>query len=163
MKRLPHSFAERDAIVVAPDLLNKLFVVGGVVARVTEVEAYTADDAASHSFRGQTNRNAVMFGPAGHWYVYFIYGMHYCLNLVTGTEGDGQAVLIRSVAIEGVPIKQTTGPGRLTRQLGINLTHNGEAAELHDDGTEARENPMITTRIGIAKAVDLPRRWLLPA
>ena len=95
MQRLPHTFAERDATLVAPELLNKLFVVHGTIARITEVEAYTADDAASHSFRGQTKRNAVMFGKAGHWYVYLIYGLHHCLNLVTGADGDGQAVLIR--------------------------------------------------------------------
>ena len=101
MKRLPRSFADRDATVVAPDLLNKLFVVNGVAVRITEVEAYTADDEASHSFRGITKRNAVMFGPAGFWYVYLIYGMHYCLNLVTGKEGDGAACGQRQVALPG--------------------------------------------------------------
>ncbi|CAN5445390.1 DNA-3-methyladenine glycosylase [soil metagenome] len=161
MKRLPRSFAERDATVVAPELLNKLFVVGGVVARITEVEAYTADDAASHSFRGQTKRNAVMFGPPSHWYVYLIYGMHYCVNLVTGTEGDGQAVLIRGVEIEGIPIAHTTGPGRLTRLLGIDTTLNGDEAELFDDGLAPPKEPLITARIGITKAAELPRRWLL--
>jgi DNA-3-methyladenine glycosylase len=70
--RLPPTFAERDATAVAPDLLNKMVRLGDVLARVTEVEAYTADDEASHSFRGRTARNAPMFGPAGHWYVYFV-------------------------------------------------------------------------------------------
>ena len=161
MQRLPPTFAERDATVVAPELLNKLFVVNGVAARITEVEAYTADDAASHSFRGQTKRNSVMFGSAGHWYVYFIYGMHHCVNLVTGAEGDAQAVLIRSVAIKGVPIAQTTGPGRLSRHLGIDMAFNGAEAELYDDGTAPPTSPQVTPRIGITKAVDLPRRWLL--
>ncbi|MEQ1761280.1 MAG: DNA-3-methyladenine glycosylase [Vicinamibacterales bacterium] len=161
VKRLPRSFAERDATVVAPELLNKLFVAHGTAARITEVEAYTADDAASHSFRGPTKRNAMMFGPAGCWYVYLIYGMHYCLNLVTGKAGDGQAVLIRAVAIEGVPFKRSTGPGRLTRELGIDLSLNGAEAELFDDGTAPPKTPLVTPRIGITKAVELRRRWLL--
>jgi DNA-3-methyladenine glycosylase len=162
VKRLPRTFAERDAIVAAPELLNKLFVVQHTLARITEVEAYTADDAASHSFRGPTKRNAVMFGPAGYWYVYLIYGMHYCLNLVTGAEGDGQAVLIRSVAVDGVPASKTTGPGRLTRALGIDLSLTGVEAPLYDDGTAPPDEPLITPRIGITKATELPRRWLLP-
>ncbi|MEQ1872241.1 MAG: DNA-3-methyladenine glycosylase [Ilumatobacteraceae bacterium] len=147
---------------MAPELLNKLFVVNGIAARITEVEAYTADDEASHSFRGQTKRNAVMFGEAGHWYVYLIYGMHYCVNLVTGDEGDGQAVLIRAVAVEGVPVKQTTGPGRLTRELGIDMSMNGVKAPLFDDGIASPTRPLVTKRIGITKAAELPRRWLLP-
>lgn len=145
---------------MAPELLNKLFVVNGITARITEVEAYTADDAASHSFRGQTPRNAVMFGPAGFWYVYFIYGMHYCLNLVTGAAGDGQAVLIRSVAVDGVPMSKTAGPGRLTRELGIDKSLNGVEAELYDNGTSPPASPQVTARIGITKAADLPRRWV---
>lgn len=161
MKQLPRTFAERDATVVAPELLNKLFIVHGTTARITEVEAYTADDAASHSFRGLTKRNAVMFGPSGFWYVYLIYGMHYCINLVTGHDGDGQAVLIRSVVVEAVPVSKTTGPGRLTRVLGIDKSFDGVAAELYDDGTAPPSTPLVTTRIGITKAAELPRRWLL--
>lgn len=162
MQRLPSTFAERDATVVAPDLLNRVVRLGASLARITEVEAYTADDAASHSFRGPTPRNAPMFGPAGHWYVYFIYGMHHCLNLVTGPEGDGQAVLVRSVVVDGIPRPRTTGPGRLTKVLGIDLSWNGLEAELFDDGTPPSARPVVTTRIGITKAVELRRRWLLP-
>lgn len=161
MKRLLPTFAERDAMIVAPELLNKLFVVNGRVARIAEVEAYTADDEASHSFRGQTKRNAVMFGPAGFWYVYLIYGMHYCVNLVTGEEGDGQAVLIRAVVVDEVEPSRTTGPGRLTRELGIDMSMNGVEAELYDDGTPPPGEPMVTARIGITKAAELPRRWLI--
>jgi DNA-3-methyladenine glycosylase len=162
VQRLPTAFADRDATVVAPDLLNKLMRVRGHVARIVEVEAYTADDPASHSFRGRTPRNAVMFGPAGHWYVYFIYGMHHCVNLVTGAEGDGQAVLIRSVVVDGVEPRTTTGPGRLTRVLGLDRSLTGEVAELFDDGTAPPTQPLVTPRIGITKAVDWPRRWLVP-
>jgi DNA-3-methyladenine glycosylase len=161
VQRLPAAFADRDATEVAPELLNKLLSVHGRLARIVEVEAYTADDPASHSFRGITARNAVMFGPAGHWYVYFIYGMHHCVNLVTGATGDGQAVLIRSVVIDGIDPRTTTGPGRLSRVLGIDRSLTGEVAELFDDGTPPPVEPLVTGRIGISKAVDWPRRWLL--
>lgn len=162
MRPLPANFAEADATEVAPQLLNRLMRVGDRVARITEVEAYTADDPASHSFRGATARNASMFGPPGHWYVYLIYGMHHCINLVTGREGDGQAVLIRSVVIDGLPVAQTRGPGRLTRELGIDRSWDGRVAALFDDGVAPPPTPIVTPRVGISKAVDWPRRWLVP-
>lgn len=161
MPPLPADLFRRDATEVAPLLLNRRFLAGHRWARITEVEAYTRDDPASHSFRGPTPRNAVMFGPPGHWYVYFIYGMHWCLNLVTGEEGDGQAVLIRSVVVDGVDPKRTTGPGRLTRELGIDRAWNGTLAVVEDDGTAPPDQPLVTPRIGITKAADWPRRWLL--
>jgi DNA-3-methyladenine glycosylase len=160
VQRLPITFAERDALVVAPDLLNKVLLVGGRSARIVEVEAYTADDPASHSFRGPTRRNAAMFGPPGRWYVYLIYGIHHCLNLVTGAEGDGQAVLIRSVLIDGVDPRRTRGPGRLSRELAIDRSLDGSEAVIVDEGVAPPVVPRITPRIGITKAVDLPRRWL---
>ncbi len=159
MQRLPATFAERDATEVAPELLNKLMAVNGRLARITEVEAYTADDPASHSFKGRTARNAVMFGHPGHWYVYLIYGMHHCVNLVTGSEGDGQAVLIRSVVVDGVDLRRTTGPGRLCRELGIDRGLDGVVAELFDDGVAPPHAPEVTPRIGITKAAEWPRRW----
>lgn len=161
MQRLPTTFAERDALIVAPELLNKVLVVGGRTARIVEVEAYTADDPASHSFRGRTARNASMFGPAGRWYVYLIYGMHHCLNLVTGIEGDGQAVLIRSVLIDSVHPLRTRGPGRLCRELGIDRSLDGAEAFVAHDGVAPPATPIVTPRIGISKAIDLPRRWLV--
>lgn len=161
MQRLPSTFAERDATVVAPELLNKLLIIDGRAARIVEVEAYTADDPASHSFRGRSARNASMFGPPGHWYVYLIYGMHQCLNLVTGRDGDGQAVLIRSVVVDGVPRASTRGPGRLTRVLGVDRRFDGLPAEVVDDGTPPPVTPLITPRVGISKAVDWPRRWVV--
>ena len=162
MQPLPPAFAEADATQVAPRLLNKWLSVRGTMARITEVEAYTADDPASHSFRGRTTRNAAMFGPPGLWYVYFVYGMHHCLNLVTGPDGDGQAVLIRSVRIEGVDPRLTNGPGRLTKVIGIDLADNETHAELFDDGVAPPPDAVTTPRIGITKAVEWPRRWLLP-
>jgi DNA-3-methyladenine glycosylase len=162
VQRLPSTFAERDATEVAPLLLNKLMRVGSWVARITEVEAYTADDPASHSFRGRTARNDAMFGPAGRWYVYLIYGIHHCVNLVTGPEGDGQAVLIRSVVIPDIDARHTTGPGRLTRVMGIDGELTGAIADLFDDGTPPPSRPLVTARIGITKAIDLRRRWLVP-
>jgi DNA-3-methyladenine glycosylase len=159
---LPATFAERDATVVAPELLNKLLRVHGRLARISEVEAYTADDPASHSFRGPTTRNAAMFGAAGRWYVYFVYGMHHCLNLVTGPDGDGQAVLIRAAVVDGVDPKRTRGPGRLTRELGVDLTLSGTMADLYDDDTPPPARPTVSPRVGISQAVDWPRRWLVP-
>lgn len=161
VRRLPADWSARDATEVAPDLLYKLVEIGGRRLRVTEVEAYTGDDPASHSAIGRTARNAAMFGPAGHWYVYLIYGVHHCLNLVTGAEGDGQAVLIRAGVVEGLDVRSTTGPGRLTRALGIDRRFDGTPAIVLDDGVRPPVAPTVTPRIGITKAVDLPRRWVL--
>ena len=162
---LPVPFFARDATEVAPDLLYKLVRIesaaGPVVARILEVEAYTQDDPASHSFRGPTPRSATMFGPPGRWYVYLIYGMHHCINIVTGAEGDGQAVLVRSAVVPEVPLRRTDGPGKLARTLGLDRSNDGARAEVYDDGI-AVAVPTVTPRIGITKAIDWPRRWLVP-
>jgi DNA-3-methyladenine glycosylase len=163
VKRLPPAFFERHSPDVGPELLYKLFVVGARIGRITEVEAYTQDDPASHSFRGRTKRNEVMFGPPGHLYVYFVYGMHHCANVVTGHEGDGQAVLIRAVVCDGVDPKLTNGPAKLCRHFGIDMSFNGAPAHIFDDGSAPPDEPLVTPRIGIAKAVEWPRRWLAPA
>lgn len=164
-RRLPAAFFARDATKVAPELLHKSLRVEGpdgpVDARITEVEAYTQDDPASHSFRGPTLRNATMFGPPGRLYVYFIYGMHHCVNVVTGPPGDGQAVLVRSVVVAGVPPRRTDGPGKLAKVLGIDRGHDGTAAIVIDDGAPVPD-PLITARIGITRAADWPRRWIAP-
>ena len=159
MKRLPQRFFARHSTEVAPDLLNKLMIVGDTSGRIVEVEAYSSDDPAAHTFRGRSKRNEVMYGPAGHLYVYFIYGMHYCVNVVTGLRDDGQAVLIRAVTIDGVDPRLTNGPGKLCRYFGLDMSNNGDRANIADDGTPPPVTPLVGPRIGITKAADWPRRW----
>ena len=174
---LPRSFVARPAPEVAPDLIGKLFVVGRSVGRIVEVEAYTGDDPASHSFRGPTARNKVMFGPAGHLYVYFVYGSHFCANVVTGSEGHGEAVLLRALApianMDEMRMRRPAvtrdidlmnGPGKLCRALGIGRDNNGtdlctpaSRIRLADDGAPAPLFPDQSARIGIS--VGLDRRW----
>lgn len=159
MERLPREFFERPATEVAPDLLGCVLwhdsPAGVVAARLVEVEAYRGSiDPASHAYRGRTARNAVMFGPSGHAYVYFSYGMHYCANLVCQPAGQGEAVLIRAGAVVGgadlarrrrygLPgtdgsttpgtsssarqreLDLARGPGRLCQALGIDRSLNG--------------------------------------
>ena len=160
---------------VAPTLLNKLLVHGACVGRIVEVEAYRADDPASHTFRGETPRNSVMFGPPGHLYCYRSYGIHTCANIVTGPPGDGAAVLIRAlVPVAGVDEMRrrrgrstglTDGPGKLCQALGITLAHNGVdlcgpgPVLLVDDGTPPPGAPLVGPRVGITKGVDTPWRF----
>lgn len=127
---LPRSFYDRDTRSVARELLGCLLVhrMGGTlrVGRIVETEAYLGPhDLASHSARGLTPRTRVMFGPPGHAYVYLIYGMHHCTNVVTEAEGVGAAVLLRAVepclGLDG----RTAGPGLLSRAFGIDRRHDG--------------------------------------
>ncbi|PWD52347.1 DNA-3-methyladenine glycosylase [Serinibacter arcticus] len=140
----------RSAQEVAPDLLGGLLSVasaeGTVVVRLTEVEAYGgSDDPGSHAYRGRTPRNATMFGPPGRLYVYFTYGMHWCANVVTGTEGNASAVLLRAGEIvEGVELARSrrssskadrdlaSGPARLATALGIKGQHDGTSVDAAD-------------------------------
>jgi DNA-3-methyladenine glycosylase len=186
---LPPAFYERDTITVAKDLLGCLLVhrdgAGTTMGWIVEDEAYLRDDPAAHSFRGETARNRTMFGPAGHAYVYRIYGLHTCVNVVTGPEGAGEAVLIRALEpVAGIdlmrarrgmddPVSLASGPGKLTQALGITMDLNG--ASLFDGPLQVwspeslpgrrPEGPpgeiMQTTRIGITKAADLPLRFYL--
>lgn len=136
---LPREFFARDVLEVARDLLGCRFTHAGVTVRLTEVEAYSGErgDPGSHAFRGRTPRTEVMFGPAGHLYVYFTYGMHYCCNVVTGTDGAASAVLLRAGEVvagrelaehrrAGVPERDwARGPARLTRTLDLGREQNG--------------------------------------
>lgn len=134
-------FLESGAVVAARQLIGWRFYVkdssGLVGGTIVETEAYSQDDAASHSYRGQTPRNQIMFGPAGHVYVYFTYGMHFCMNIVTGPEGRGEAVLLRALAPDsGLDVirsrrhsrpdgELTNGPAKLCQALAIDAKDNG--------------------------------------
>jgi DNA-3-methyladenine glycosylase len=165
MHKLPRAFYDRDTILVARDLLGKLLVhqSNGVerVGRIVETEAYLGPhDLAAHSARGLTRRNKVMFGPPGHAYVYFIYGMYYCMNAVTEREGHASAVLLRAIEpvknIEG----RTQGPGLLCRALNIDKRLNGQDL-LSDDfyiaATQWTRPLVIVKRPRVG--VDYARHW----
>jgi DNA-3-methyladenine glycosylase len=116
---LPREFYDRPVLEVARDLLGAVVGHGGVAIRLSEVEAYDGEiDPASHAFRGQTPRNAVMYGPPGHAYVYFTYGMHFCMNLVCGPPGQASAVLLRAgEVVEGLAEAKLRRPGVRVRDL----------------------------------------------
>jgi DNA-3-methyladenine glycosylase len=124
-ERLPRTFFIRDVLDVAPELLGKRLIIrlSDGTARhwlITEVEAYRgAEDKACHAYKGRTTRTEIMFHEGGHLYIYLIYGMYWMLNIVTGAENDPQALLIRGV-------ENISGPGRVTKTLGIDRTFNGE-------------------------------------
>lgn len=149
-----------DAPDVAPDLLGTYLALGDRLLQIVEVEAYTMDDPASHSFRGQTPRNSAMFGPPGTLYVYLVYGVHHCVNLVTGPAGDGQAVLIRGGIVAGLARTATDGPGKLAKALGVDLAWNGRSAAVFRAERAPSMEVVATPRIGISRAVDWPRRWI---
>ena len=168
-KRLSRNFFSRDTHVVAKALLGKMLVrqhAGeNFSGRITEVESYVGiDDAACHASHGRTKRTEVMFGAAGHAYIYLIYGMYHCLNIVTEAKDFPAAVLIRA-------LDTVTGPGRLTRALQITRQLNGEDLTASDrlyvidDGWRVPAKAIITTpRIGVAyagKDALLPWRYVL--
>lgn len=164
------------ATEAAPALLGWTLLVDGVGGVIVETEAYTEDDPAAHSFRGRTTRNGTMFGPPGRLYVYRSYGIHWCANVVCGAEGQGAAVLVRALrptdaldvmrSRRGVndPRLLCSGPGRLAQALGISGVHDGAPL----DEPPFRLLPPVapvafdtTTRIGITKAADLLRRYVV--
>lgn len=159
---------------------------GNIIGRIVETEAYLhRRDPASHAFRGRTKRNAVMFGPPGHAYVYFIYGMYYCFNVVTAPDEYGEAVLIRALEpVRGIDAMKhfrgvesveqlCNGPGKLTKALNLNLAENGKPLWrgpiriLRPDSFLNIAKPprpcdiQRTTRIGVSSGVDLPLRFYL--
>lgn len=188
LRILPHAFYDRDPRVVGPDLLGKLLVRRqgrkSLIARIVEVEAYLgADDPAAHASTGKTARNAVLFGPPGHAYVYFIYGNHYCLNVSCLPDETPGGILFRALEplegieemfkLRGVPPdselrKLTSGPGRLAAAFGItrerdngkDLTSAKSDLYIADDSLRAPEI-LTTKRIGINKAVEMPLRYIV--
>jgi DNA-3-methyladenine glycosylase len=186
---LPWSFYEPAADAVAPKLLGQLLIrntpAGPCGGPIVEVEAYLIGDPASHAFNGQTARNRVMWGPPGHGYVYFIYGNHWCFNVVCLPPGTAEAVLVRAlepaIGLEQMqsrrqvrfPYELTNGPGKLCAAMGIDRTYNG--VDLCDENSPLfiarnpalksflrRRGPLVTTtRVGIVKAAELPLRFYL--
>ncbi len=190
---LKRAFFDRDPRMIAPELLGKLIVRrqgrNHLAGRIVEVEAYLgADDAAAHAAAGRTPRNEVIFGPPGHAYVYFIYGMHYCLNISCMKEGQAGCILIRALepvsGLEEMALardlgdlnltahrevrKLTSGPARLCEALEITRPRdNGKDMlslrsdlQVRNDGYRF-EKVSVTSRIGITKAADMPLRYLI--
>jgi len=179
MKKNPNSplrsadFA-RDSHEMARRLIGATLLVAGVGGRIVETEAYDHEDPASHSFSGPTVRNAAMFGPPGHAYVYRSYGIHWCLNFVCREKGHGAGVLIRALEpLQGIDLMRErrglhdlrllcSGPGRVGQALGI--THELNGARLDRPPFEVLAAPashdvVIGPRIGISKAMDVPWRF----
>jgi DNA-3-methyladenine glycosylase len=173
--------------MVAQLLLNKVLVCGSRAGRIVEVEAYCgAEDPGSHAYRGLTKRNATMFGPPGHLYVYFSYGVHWCANVVCGDEGLPHAVLLRALApLWGVdamraarargqkhPVSDRNlcrGPGRLCQALDITRDHDGadlvsgdREVVVIDDGVPAPVTPGISPRVGLTNGADRLWRYFVP-
>jgi len=181
---LTRRWFERPATAVAPALIGRHLVrrfADGSVARVriVETEAYEPEDPASHSFGGPTPRNAAMFGPAAHLYVYLIYGIHHCLNVVTGPPGRAAAVLLRAAEpLENLPRLSLNrggvadpralcrGPGRLAQALTVDRSLDGIDLLFSDElwiepGTLVpRTRLEVTTRVGISVGTERPWRWL---
>jgi DNA-3-methyladenine glycosylase len=177
---LSRSFYVRPAIEVARGLLGKVLVHGNTTARIVETEAYLGtEDRAAHSWRGITPRTKVIFGPPGHAYVYLIYGMYECLNIVAEPEGSAGCVLIRAVEpLTGLTVMRKrrptarrdqdlgNGPGKLTLALGITRKHNGVdmtggPLTLREPAEVLRFETGVSPRIGITHCVDWPLRFFV--
>jgi DNA-3-methyladenine glycosylase len=169
-------FFARSVHEVAPELIGATLLVDGVGGPIVEAEAYDQEDPASHGFRGRTARNAAMFGPPGHAYVYRSYGIHWCLNLVCEGEGVASAVLIRALepthGLERMSARRKlddprllcAGPGRLCQALGITREHDGLPLDLPPFELREPSEPVQVAagaRIGITRAAELPWRYAL--
>jgi DNA-3-methyladenine glycosylase len=184
---LPRAFYDRDGRALAPELLNKVLVhddpeVGRLAVRIVEVEAYAgAEDAGSHAHRGPTPRTTTMFGEPGHLYVYFSYGMHWCVNVVAGPDLEASAVLLRGAApVDGIEAMRArrpaarrdrdlcSGPARLSQALGITGGFDGSdlvggPLRVIDDGLPPPVDPEVSTRIGLraGRGNEHPWRWFI--
>ncbi len=188
---LPQSWFARPSPEVAPELLGTLLVrqfANGDLLRsaIVETEAYAPGDPACHAYKRKTQRNQSMFGPAGHLYIYLIYGMYHCLNIVTDAEGVGSAVLVRALELDRIPEwisdkkrkkphRVAAGPGLLCKALLLDRQQdgwplcrsNGEALWIESDnsgGAQLANKDMRvvqTTRIGLTQGADIPWRWYL--
>ena len=174
--KMKKSFYNQNTIKVAESLLGKYLVNNNVVGKIVETEAYLSDDPASHSSKGKTKRNEKMFGPPGSAYIYLIYGVHSCFNVVTRPEGIGEAVLIRALEpISGINLMKKrrktnkiknlcSGPGKLTSSMGISKEHNGASlmeGNLRIVDKKSKHEIISTKRIGITKGADLNYRFYI--
>jgi DNA-3-methyladenine glycosylase len=180
---LERDFYARDPKIVARQLLNKVLVRGDRSARLVEVEAYCGSiDPGSHAYRGETKRNATMFGPPGGLYVYFTYGMHWCANAVCGDAGEGVAVLLRAAApLTGIDDMRAargstarrdrdlcSGPAKLCQAFGLDRAHDGadlvtgdRGVVIVDDGVPPPRKPGNSVRVGLSAGAEHPWRWYL--
>jgi DNA-3-methyladenine glycosylase len=177
---LERSFYARPAVEVARDCLGKILVHGKTAGRIVETEAYLGvDDRAAHAWRGVTDRTRVLFGPPGHAYVYFIYGMYECLNFVAEEEGKAGCVLIRALEpVAGIPSMRrrrpsarrvedlASGPGKLTLAMGITRRQNGAdltkgSLHVRRERNESAVQVAVTPRIGITHCADWPLRFVV--
>jgi DNA-3-methyladenine glycosylase len=184
---MERAFFEREVTEVARDLLGRVLVsgddadgAGRVAVRLTEVEAYRGrDDSASHAFRGPTPRTAVMFGPGGHLYTYFVYGMHWCANIVTGSDGNASAVLLRAgEVVDGLDVARSRrpaaradqllarGPAGLATVLGLDGSDSGadlclpdSTIRLHAGWPATGDSIRTGPRVGVATAAQLELRY----
>jgi DNA-3-methyladenine glycosylase len=172
--KLKRSFFARSVHQVAPELVGATLLVDGIGGRIVEVEAYDHKDPAAHGYRGQTPRNASMFGPPGRAYVYRSYGIHWCLNLVCEQAGTASAVLIRALeptnGLDAMAGRRGTaesrllcaGPGRLCQALAVTREHDGLVLDRPPFELYAREEEVeivAGARIGITQAADQPWRY----
>ena len=174
MTVLTRDFFARSVHELAPELVGCTLLVAGVGGRIVEVEAYESGDPASHGYRGPTVRNRAMFGPGGHAYVYRSYGVHWCLNLVCGSEGRAEAVLLRALeptsGVERMRERRKldserllcAGPGRLCQALGVTAAHDGLPLDRPPFELRAAEQVVDVARgqrVGITRATELPWRY----